>query len=126
MNKKLIISEEEKNRILELHSEPKEGILDPVKNVYQGLKGVWRGEGYSYFKHLSELGNIVKQLKNLDKPNQSIMTKLDLLKNEILSSKMPQDKKDRLKTHIEQAISHFRTYETYVNAIDRAVGQKIK
>ncbi len=125
MSKKLIISEEEKNRIIELHSEPKEGIFDPVKNVYQGLKGVWRGEGYSYFKHLSELGNLTKELKKLDKPNQSIMTKLDSLKNEIELSKMPQDKKDNLKNHIEQAISHFRTYERYVEAIHQAVTTKL-
>lgn len=125
MVKKLIISEEERKNILEQHSETSEGIFTPVKAAYQGLKGVWRGEGYDYYKYLTELGDLTQELKKLDNPNHKVMIKLNKLKNDITSSKMPQDKRDLLKDHIDKAISHFNTYERYVDAISRAVKTKL-
>jgi len=125
MGKKIIISEEERKNILEKHSEPKEGIFTPVKSMYQGLKGVWRGEGYDYYKYLTELGDLTQDLKRLDEPNHKIMVKLNQLKTEITRSKMPQDKRDMLKDHIDKAITHFNTYERYVDAINRAVKTKL-
>jgi hypothetical protein len=126
MKNNFIISEQEKNRILEMHAEPKEGIFTPIKSTYQGLKGVWRGEGYDYYKYLNELGDITSELKRLDKPNQKIMSRLGDLKTNISTSKMPQDKKDLISQHIDSAIGHFQTYERYVDAIYRAVKTKLK
>ena len=102
-----------------------EGVFDSIGNVMQGLKGVWRGEGYDYFKQVSALKNVAKRLKKLDEPNRDIMMELSGLKTEISASKMPQNKKQNLVNAIDQAISHFQTYSNYIDAIERATTQKL-
>ena len=102
-----------------------EGVFDSIGNVMQGLKGVWRGEGYDYFKQVSALKNVAKRLKKLDEPNRDIMIELSGLKTKISSSKMPQNKKQNLVNAIDQAINHFQTYSNYIDAIERATSQKL-
>jgi hypothetical protein len=63
--------------------ETQEGVFDPLVNAAQGLKGVWRGEGYDYFKYLSSLRGLTRKLKKLDAPNVKIMTQLTDLKNKV-------------------------------------------
>ena len=47
-----------KRIIQEEKIEIEEGIFDGISNIYQGLKGVWRGEGYDFFRYLNTLKNI--------------------------------------------------------------------
>ena len=42
-----------------------EAMLDSVRNTYQGVRGFFKGQGYNYFKHISELKNYIKDLKRL-------------------------------------------------------------
>jgi len=151
--KKLIISEEDKKTILLQHineghtvseqsvgvafgpevnglkikkEEPKEGPLDAIQQISSGLKGVWRGEGYDYFKYLQTLKSMMQNLKKLDKPNQKVMVNLSSLKSKIMSSKMPQQKKDNLVRTIDAAIGHFNSYTNLINQIENTASQKIK
>jgi len=128
MKKTVRLSESELNNIVKKivnENEFNEGIFSKIKGGYQGLKGVWRGEGYDYYSYISQLGDLAKELKRLDTPNQKIMDKLEDLKMKIGNSKMPQDKKNRIVGYIDQAKAHFRTYEQYVNAIENAVKTKL-
>ena len=95
--KKLIITEEERKNILGKHienghtvsenmmgvafgpemnglkvkkEETNEGPLDALSNIGAGLKGVWRGEGYDYFKHLNSLKSMMQNLKKFDTNGQ--------------------------------------------------------
>jgi len=101
--------------------EPTEGISDMVS----GLKGVWRGEGYDYFKYLSSLKRYMNSLQKLDKPNQKIMNELSSLKNKITSSKMPPQKRDNLIRTIDSAIGHFNSYTNLVQQIGTLASQKL-
>jgi hypothetical protein len=58
-----------------------------IKDVYSGLKGVWRGDGYDYYKYLNSLRGSIRDLKRLDKPNHKIMGTLDDLVNKMSLSK---------------------------------------
>jgi hypothetical protein len=102
-----------------------ESLFTGISNVAQGLKGVWRGEGYDYFKYVNTLKKITQELKKLDAPNHKIMTKLFDLKNKIVSSKMSQGKKDNLTNPIDRAISHFNAYADFINQIETAASQKL-
>lgn len=102
-----------------------EGILGGIKDVYRGLKGVWRGEGFDYFKYLSTLQRLTKDLKKLDIPNKKIMTQLTDLKNKISVSKMPTDKRDNLIKTIDDAMSHFDSYSNLIDKIETAATQKV-
>lgn len=102
-----------------------ESLFDGISNVAQGLKGVWRGEGYDYFKYINTLKKVTQELKKLDAPNHKIMTKLSDLKNKIASSKMSQGKKDNLTNAIERAISNFNSYANLINQIEVAASQKL-
>ena len=101
--------------------EPTEGVSDMVS----GLKGVWRGEGYDYFKYLSNLKRQMSSLQKLDKPNHKIMTELGSLKNKITSSKMPPQKRDNLIRTIDAAIGHFNSYTNLIQQIEGLASQKL-
>ena len=127
MSKNVFVTESQLKFLTEkLHQRKlEEGVFDSIGNVMQGLKGVWRGEGYDYFKQVSTLKNVAKRLKKLDEPNRGIMMELSGLKTKISASKMPQNKKQNLVNAIDQAISHFQTYSNYIDAIERATTQKL-
>lgn len=112
------------NKILN-EEEQNEGFVDSIKDVYSGVKGAWRGEGYDYFKHLSGLRNLMKDLKQIDKPNHEIMKRLSNLKLKISASKMPQDKKNRLSNNIDLAINHFNQYSNLIDLIEKTASQKL-
>ena len=83
MGKVVKLTERELNNIVKRviqEQEMEEGIFDPLVNAAQGLKGVWRGEGYDYFKYLSSLRQLTRKLKKLDAPNLKIMDQLRDLK----------------------------------------------
>ena len=101
--------------------EPTEGLSDMVS----GLKGVWRGEGYDYFKYLNKLKSSMSNLQRLDKPNHKIMNELTSLKGKISSSKMPTDKKNNLIRAIDGALAHFNSYVNLVQQISSIAGQKL-
>jgi HEPN domain-containing protein len=105
--------------------ETQEGIFDPLVNAAQGLKGVWRGEGYDYFKYLSSLRGLTRKLKKLDAPNVKIMTQLTDLKNKVTVSKMPAAKKQNLIDTIDKAIAHFNAYSGLINTIEQLASQKL-
>jgi uncharacterized protein YukE len=106
--------------------ETEEGILDPVKNVYQGLKGVWRGEGYDYYKYMSALNNVINDLKRDDKHNLKMMGDLPKLKAQILSSKMPKNKRNQLVRYINDAEKYFNLYQTSLNGIQVVLNSHLK
>jgi hypothetical protein len=94
-------------------------------NAYQGLKGVWRGEGYDYFKYLSSLRGITRKLKKLDEPNVKVMGDLYQLRSKVDTSKMPQDKKTNLLGAIDSAMDHFKSYSTLINKIEQLATQRL-
>lgn len=105
--------------------ETQEGVFDPLVNAYQGLKGVWRGEGYDYFKYLSSLRGITRKLKKLDEPNVKVMGDLYQLRSKVDTSKMPQDKKTNLLGAIDSAMDHFKSYSTLINKIEQLATQRL-
>ena len=100
-------------------------MFDGVKNVAQGLKGVWRGDGYDYFKYLSSLRNNLRHLQKLDKPNVEVMKTLQTLKNKIGNSKMNQNKKNDITNAIDNALYYFNQYSAKINQIETLVGRTI-
>jgi hypothetical protein len=122
------LTENDLNRIIKKvleEQEQSEGIFDPIRDTYTGLKGVWRGEGYDYFKHLSSLSGYIRELKRLDKPNYNIIAKFPDLKNKIMSSKMNDTKKQKLITAIDLAETYFNKYSQAIDAIETAISKKI-
>jgi len=103
-----------------------EGIFDGITNMFQGLKGVWRGEGYDFFRYLNSLKNMVKELKKLDKPNLKIMDKLTELKSKIATSKMPPEKKEQLIFEIDKALDNFNKYSEHIDNLERVADERLK
>jgi len=113
------------NKIIR-ESEIEEGIFDSISNAFQGVKGFWRGEGYDFFKYLSSLKNMARDLKKLDKPNDKIMTKLKDLKVKITSSTMPQEKKGQLVFEIDKALENFDEYTSHISKLEDVATQRLK
>jgi hypothetical protein len=99
-----------------------EGIFDWFTDRYQGLKGAFTGKGYGYFKFLSSLRNLVRKLKKLDEPNESVMNDLQKLRLDIEQASgwesLEDQKKKNLTFAIDKAIESFRDYSKYVNTIE--------
>jgi hypothetical protein len=91
--------------------------LSRVGNMFGGLKGVYRGEGYEYGKSLTSLGRFLRKLKKLDKPNTEIIGYLDILSQKIDKSKMSQDKKTALKYLIDSVKTEFTEYQTELDNV---------
>jgi hypothetical protein len=91
--------------------------LSWVGNMFGGLKGVYRGEGYEYGKSLTSLGRFLRKLKKLDKPNTEIIRYLDILSQKIDKSKMPQNKKTALKDLIDSVKKEFNEYQAELDDV---------
>jgi len=96
-----------------------------IKDVYSGLKGVWRGDGYDYYKYLNSLRGSIRDLKRLDKPNHKIMGTLDDLVNKMSSSKMDNTKKNNIISAVNAAKSNFENYSKILDDIERLISKKI-
>lgn len=108
-------------RVIE-EQETQEGIGD----VYQGLKGAWRGYGYDYYKYTSALGNLTRKLKKLDEPNKKIMVQLEDLKGKVQTSKMPSQSKFDLENEIDDAVNYFTSYTNVIDKIEKLTLQTLK
>ena len=128
MGKQIIINEEQLNELVKSLSEKEieEGILDPLKNRYQGLKGVFRGYGYDYFKMGSELRNIARQLRKLDQPNEKLMVKLRAMMIKAQASNMRPELKKNLVDAIQGAVTNFEDYKDYLNKLDVAISARLR
>lgn len=113
------------NKVIE-EKEIEEGIFDPIKDVYHGVRGLVRGQGYSYSKYTSSLQNLVKDLQRLDKPNHKIMTELTNLRKKVDDSRMPTDRKNELLRNIDGAINNFNTYAEFIKKIDELTSNTLK
>ena len=128
MKKIVKITEQDLARIVKKtieEQEMEEGLFDGVKDAYQGLKGVWRGEGYDYYKYTSSLRNIAKKLKKLDEPNHKTMIELNSLKSKVGASKMDPTKKQNLVDTIDKAIQYFNAYAGLIDKIDQIASTKL-
>jgi hypothetical protein len=100
--------------------------LSWVGNMFGGLKGVYRGEGYEYGKSLTSLGRFLRKLKKLDKPNTEIIRYLDILSQKIDNSRMSQDKKTALKGLIDSVKKEFYEYQAELDdVINKISGNNI-
>ena len=116
---KKIIQEETQKKEMD------EDILDPLRNVWAGVRGTFKGEGYEYFNYLSQIKNLSRDLKRLDKPNHNIIKKLQKINDELQNSKMNQTKKQNIKKVIDGAIHHFNQYTSYIDAVENAINTKL-
>jgi hypothetical protein len=125
MDKKKIIDDLVKKVKTRINEETNEGVFDSMKDSLTGLKGVWRGEGYDYFKYLSSLRRQIQTLKKLDKPNTKIFDNLKKLKQQISGSKMPDDKKNKINGTIDLAFQYFKSYQDALDSVEILITQKI-
>jgi hypothetical protein len=110
--------------------ENKEGVLDYIQDRYQGLRGVFTGKGYGYFKFLSSLRNLVRRLKKLDEPNEDVIKNLKSLRDKIEQAQglesLEDDKRDKLIYAIDRAINSFRDYSRYVTTIEKVATRALQ
>lgn len=80
--------------------------LSGLRGFASGLKGVWRGEGYDYYKNLSILLGLTKRLQSKAKGTDYLYNQLSLLKNKVSSSKMTDDRKEKINSAIDLIINN--------------------
>ena len=121
---KIYLTENQLNAVVKKlvkEEEMKEGIFDGISNVFQGLKGVWRGEGYDFFRYLNQLKNLVGTMK---KHGQAI-EKLQDLKVKVTSSKMSGEKKGQIIQEIDKLILAFQKYSGELSRVDQEINDRL-
>ena len=109
------LKESDLNRLVKKiisENEIEEGIFDGAKDLYRGVKGIKRGYGMDYFKNMSRLETLIKKLKKLDTPNESVMSELSQLKTKVSSLNIPQQRKTAIITLIDNSLYHFKKYSS--------------
>lgn len=110
--KKIVITEAQLEKLIENNKslDMEEGIFDPIKNVYSGVKGLYKGYSYEFFKYSSMLKNV---LRDLDRINNNIesdyLSKLNNIK--IKLSKTDFAHKDIIEKEIYEIEGIISNYE---------------
>lgn len=110
--KKILITEAQLEKLIENNKslDMEEGIFDPIKNVYSGIKGLYKGYSYEFFKYSSMLKNV---LRDLDRINNNIesdyLSKLNNIK--IKLSKTDFAHKDIIEKEIYEIEGIISNYE---------------
>lgn len=98
-----------------------EGIID----TYRGIKGVFRGEGYEFFKYLSELKSPISKLQKNFLKLQPTYQELEVIKNKIMASKMEDTKRNNLINTIEGIQRYLKQTENLITLMNNLIIQKL-
>jgi len=117
--KKIIITESQLEKLIDSNktSEMEEGVFDSLKDVYHGVRGIYKGYGYDYFKYSSALKNVARDIQN---DYEAVFTKnqqkLDKMKSKLTNANFVR------KNDVEGAISDverlIRSARNKINNID--------
>lgn len=125
--KKIRLTERDLTRIVrkivrENKVENKEGIDD----VWAGIKGAWRGHGYSYSKNMSKLEDIVQDLRLTDSYQEKIKKKCEEIVDDVANSKMPEEKSEQILEISNNIISIINQYNEVMVGIESEIKQVLK
>jgi|LakMenE18May11ns_1017448.scaffolds.fasta_scaffold9199565_2 hypothetical protein len=125
--KKIRLTERDLTRIVkkivrENKIENKEGIDD----VWAGIKGAWRGHGYSYSKNMSKLEDIVQDLRLTDSYQEKIKKKCEEIVDDVANSKMPEEKSEQILEISNNIISIINQYNEVMVGIESEIKQVLK
>ena len=109
MNKKIIISPEQLEKIVyETKKEVEENIFS---DMYYGLKGVWRGYGYDFYKYTNQVDNIAKSMLRRTQGLDNSVNELYQISQKVGASRMPDNLKDQLRNEINNLNTAFQQYQ---------------
>jgi hypothetical protein len=109
MNKKIIISPEQLEKIVyETKKEVEENIFS---DMYYGLKGVWRGYGYDFYKYTNQVDNIAKSMLRRTQGLDNSVNELYQISQKVGASRMPDNLKDQLRNEINNSNTAFQQYQ---------------
>lgn len=138
MKKIIKLTESDLKRIIERvksESEIEEGFVGDLVgdigklrfgNIRQGLKGLWKGEGYNYYRQLNILKRAVAKSKRYEMAYADVMKDLKYAQVDISESDIPDDKKNELLGHLGRAISSYDSYKSSIASLGSIVNQKFQ
>lgn len=107
-------------------SENKKENMEGLDDVWAGLKGVWRGQGYSYSKNMSKLQDIVEDLKIAENYHNKIKMKCDKIIDDVANSKMPQNSSDQILDITNRILQTIDVYNTDMEKIYSEIRSVLK
>lgn len=110
---KIIVTEKQLEKIVRLHEE--EVDENVFGDVYQGLRGVWRGYGYDFYKYTNQVDNISKSVERHTRKVDKMINKLVDLERKINLSKMPPQYKSELKQEINAMVQEYEKFLLSLN-----------
>lgn len=110
---KIIVTEKQLEKIVRLHEE--EVDENVFGDMYQGLRGVWRGYGYDFYKYTNQVDNISKSVERHTRKVDKMIDKLVDLERKINLSKMPPQYKSELKQEINAMVQEYEKFLLSLN-----------
>lgn len=125
MGKKIKITEEQLKALIE-HNVKEKNLNEGIgiggdlkhlnfKNIGKGIKGMFSGEGYSYFRYLNILRSICRNMQKNSKNYTKAVKKLVELEREINASTINQQKKDFILKDIQVILTTFNQLNTILS-----------
>jgi len=125
--KKNTLKESDINRIVkkvirENYSETNEGLGDS----WAGIKGVFRGYGYSYTKNLNKLSKILDDLSYSDNYLTKIKKKCEEIIEDIANAKIPEERENHILDITNEIITVINDYDSKMDEISSDVNKILK
>ena len=108
--------------IRENKKEQKEGLT----NVWAGLKGAWKGYGYSYSKNMSKLADIVQDLRLSDNYQEKIKRKCEQIVDDITNSNVPEERSEQILNLSNRIIETINQYSNDINKLESEIKQVLE
>ena len=98
-----------------------------LSNIVKGVRGVWSGEGYDYYRYLNMVRKNLRTIMKNDKANSKSINNLNIIKSDITNEpNIDNVKKIALKQAISDALGYYSRYQKVIKDIDDKISNKIK
>ena len=109
MSKKIILSEKQFELLIsKITEDVNENIFS---DAYYGMKGVWRGYGYNFYKYTNQVDNIARTMLRKTAGLDTQANNLVEINRTVGQLNIPQQSKDELRNEVNNLLTSFQQYQ---------------
>jgi len=109
MLRKIILSEKQFEQLVnKITEDVNENIFS---DAYYGLKGVWRGYGYNFYKYTNQVDNIARTMLRKTAGLDAQANNLVEINRTVGQLNIPQQSKDELRNEVNNLLTSFQQYQ---------------
>lgn len=96
------------------------------KNISNGLRGVWKGEGYEYMSYLTSVLKILKSLENNLSYYEKLEKAINNIESDIRNSNLSRNKKISVRSYFSKILDEYKKVKDFVELTKEKLEKKLK